>query len=149
MTTQDPVDVPWSILLGMARGQGASTAIGGQGASTAIKGQGASTAMAVEEEDVVITGSHDGSQTRPLHLASGAENRVTSTASTPPSNSKGVSLPWKTTYFGFSAASICRGMGFAEVAHTFHRSRLCIRSFDCKTGNPKSLPQWATLMGKS
>ena len=57
-------------------------------------------------------------------------------------------LPWKTVYYGVSAASICRGMGFAEVAHTFHRSYLCIRSFDCNSGVPKGIPGWAMAVGK-
>jgi hypothetical protein len=53
-------------------------------------------------------------------------------------------LAWKTVHFGFSAASICRSMNFAEVAHTFHRTCICIRVMDCRSGKPQSLPSWLT-----
>ena len=59
-------------------------------------------------------------------------------APAPPAPLQG--LPWKTVHFGYSAASITRDMNFAEVAHTFHRACLCIRTFDCGTGRPKALP---------
>ena len=57
--------------------------------------------------------------------------------------SKKIQLPWKSLYFGFSAASICAKMGFAEVANLFHRSSLCVRAFDWENGSHVILPPFA------
>ena len=64
----------------------------------------------------------------------------------PPGDSESspkVQLPWRSIYFGFSAASICSKMGFAEVANLFHRSSLCVRAFDWADGAHVLLPSFA------
>ena len=85
----------------------------------------------------------DSTHTPPAAPAVTAVPAVAAVAAAPPAPAPPAplpGLPWKTVHFGYSAASITRDMNFAEVAHTFHRACLCIRTFDCGTGRPKALP---------
>ena len=146
LTAQDPVAVPWSVLLGLTLQATSPSAITTAPATAMDK---------VLTEAVVPTGALGSCSALGVAspcAAAAADRVVTSVSLATPSQTvkqKEASLPWKTTYFGFSASSICRGMGFAEVAHTFHRSCICIRSFDCRKGDPKALPPWAMISRKS
>ncbi len=126
-TLQRPTEVPWELLLALRRPAFPRPA-----------------AAAASEAAVAVASS--------LPLSEGGSDA----ASQSPNGSVGPTTPraaacdlaWKTVYFGVSASSICRGMGFAEVAHTFHRSTICIRTIDCRTGEPEALPGWLSPNGK-
>ena len=170
---QHPLEVPWSVLASfVARPPSCDIdrVVSGR-ASVATGIPHAQSKPAANDDDVVITGCrycddigaallHGTTESHPqhAHLApipvhnSNAchlePSSLTANCRQPQAMAASCQLPWKTVYYGVSAASICRGMGFAEVAHTFHRSYLCIRSFECEAGAPKALPQWAMASGK-